>query len=269
MNRTIITAVLAVALFWIPVSSGASTVAEADSAYNKGEFAEAIALYNEIILADGRSSEILYNLGNAYTRAGDYGHAMLAFQRALRLDPSNKKAKDNISYLNFKVMEANKSELRGKKYSLEPESASFFSSVRNSIACNTASNTWAVWGAVCFCLFIVAVALYVFSRNVILRKIGFFSGFGLFVLSAVFVVFAFMAASYKSNRGVIISPKVKLHTEANMASKEAPVNLTRGTLLQVIDVFPAGVDNPKWYKVRLNSDFIGWIQASDFETVGL
>lgn len=265
--RIHIIGLLGLIALWIAPGAFARNVAEADSAYNAGDYAGAVEIYNEVLKEQGGSTELLYNLGNAYSRGGDYGRAMLAYRRALRLDPSNKEAKANISYLNYKVTEANKSELRGKKYSLEPESESFFTKVRHAIARDHASDLWATWAAVAFVLFLSSVALYIYSRNVLVRKIGFFGGFGFLGISIITLIFAFMAASYRTSAGVIISPKVKLHTEANLTSKEAPVNLTRGTCLNVIDIFPAGVDNPQWYKVRLNSDFVGWIQASDFEPV--
>ncbi len=258
-----------IAGLFAPFTAGAQelTAADADSAYNAGEFARAIDSYNYVIGHSGSSPEILFNLGNAYTKGGDYGRAMLSYQRALRLNPSDKKLKDNISYIRYKVTEANKSELRGKKFSLEPESRSFFGNIRYFIERRVSSDAWAGIAAGAFILFIGAVALYIFVENVLLRKIGFFGGFCALGICLVMLIFAFMGSGYKSSEGVITAAKVKLHTEASDESKEGQINLTKGTVMTVLDIFPEGVDNPQWYKVRLNSDFIGWIKAEDFEPV--
>lgn len=262
---------LAAILFSAPLcmsSDDVTLVSEADSAYNRGDFADAVKLYSEICDKDGISSELLFNLGNAYSRGGDYGHALVSYMRARRLDPSNQKVNQNIEYIKYKVSEANKSELRGKKYSLDSEPVPFFSSVRNRIAADHSSDLWAAWSAVMFILFILALSAYVFTSDVLVRKIGFFGGIACLAVSLILMIFSFMAASYKSDEGVIVVPKVKLHTEASLASKESPVALTRGTCMKILDTYPADGNTPQWYKVKLNSDFIGWIQSSDFEPVG-
>ncbi|MDE6006879.1 MAG: tetratricopeptide repeat protein [Muribaculaceae bacterium] len=242
-------------------------IANADSAYKSEDFGRAITLYNQILEKDGSSAELLFNLGNAYSRSGDYGHALLSYLRALRIDPSNKNVKHNIEFITYKVAEANKSELRGKKYSLDAEPTSFFYSLKKYISADHTSNLWAAWSACSFFLFILALAAYMFTSDVLVRKIGFFGGFVCLGVSLITIIFAFMAASFKSDDGVIIEPKVKLHTEASISSKESPVALTRGTAMKILDSYPAGDKNPQWYKVKLNSDFIGWIQSSDFEPV--
>lgn len=88
-------------------------------------------------------------------------------------------------------------------------------------------------------------------------------------ISLITLVFAFMAAAYKSDEGVIIGGKVRLMSEASVNSKENPVALTRGTRVTILDTFPADSSSPEWYKVRLNSDFVGWVAAPDFEAVGI
>lgn len=255
-------------LIFSALCSKAELVEQADSAYKSGDYNRAIESYRTIEQNEGVSSNLYYNMGNAYAKTGDYGHALLFYLKALRLDPSNKSARENIAYIESKVYESNQSELRGKKFSLDADSPSFLESTRLFITRDHLSDTWAIWAAVCFCLFIVCVAMYIFTGNVLLRKIGFFGGGSLLFLSALFLIFSFMAAGYKSDEGVIISPKVKLRSEASLASKESPVNLTRGTRMTILD--ETGDDaNSKWYKVRLNSDFVGWIQDNDFEGVGI
>lgn len=244
----------------------ADFVADADSAYRRGEYAKAVELYNALADEKGTSPELLCNLGNSYAKGGDYGHAMVSYLRALRLDPSNSLAKDNIKYIQSKVADSNISELRNKKLSVEPESLSFFASVKDEIARDHSSNTWAIWAAATFVLFLGCIALYIFTSNVLARKVGFFGGFAMIGISLITLIFSFMAASYKSNEGAIITPKVKLRMQASVSAKESPVFLTRGTKMTILDKIPSE-GTAEWYKVRLNSDFVGWIQASDFQPV--
>lgn len=245
----------------------AQSVAEADSAYSQGKYAEAVDIYEKIIEEKGVSAALLYNLGNARAKGGDYGKAMVAYLRALRLDPSDGMVKANIRYIESKVLEANKNELRGRKFALEPDHDSFAKTMKNFIVRDHSSNMWAAWAAGCFVAFVILLVIYIFSRVVLLRKIGFFAAGIMLGLSLIALVFAFMSATYRSDEGVITSAKVQLRTEANNTSKEVAVSLTRGTCMRILDYFPAGTGKPEWYKVKLNSDFIGWIPASDFEPV--
>jgi len=247
----------------------ASDVSAADSAYAKGNYAEAVKLYSGVAESEGMSSELFYNLGNAYAKSGDYGHALVYFLRALRLNPSNAGAADNVRYIESKVLESNRTELKGKKLSIEPEGQAFFSSVKSFICRDHLSDTWSIWAVVLFLLFVGCLAAYVFTHNVLARKIGFFGGIIFFGMSIVALAFSFMAASYTTGEGVVTGAKVRLHSEASVNSKENAVALTRGTRLWVLDSFPANSEHPQWYKVRLNSDFVGWVQSSDFEPIGM
>ena len=198
-------------------SAGAkgAEIAEADSAYNDKDYSRAISLYEEVASEKGVSVGLLYNLGNAYFQEGDYGHAMLSYLRAHRLDPSQKEVNLNLRYLRSRVEDSNKAELKGKRMRVSPDEPSFFESLHGSIATDTSSNVWAVWGAIAFILFIGGAALYIFTRSVAARKIGFFGGMLSLFASVLFVIFAVMGARAQSSRdaGVIIGFKVTLLTE--------------------------------------------------------
>lgn len=245
----------------------ADVISAADSAYVNEQYSEAISKYEDVMQTEGVSSELYFNLGNAYSKSGDYGHALVYYLRALRLDPANSKAEANMKYIESKVYDSNKAELKGKKLSLDPDASTFFSSLKRFICSRHLSDTWAIWALICFLLLVGGIALYIFTQVVVLRKIGFFSSFIFLGFTAVFVVFSFMAASYQSNDGVVVGAKVKLMTEPSAVSKEHPVALNRGTRMTVLDVFPAPPEHPQWYKVRLNSDFVGWLSSDDFVPV--
>ena len=61
--------------------------------------------------------------------------------------------------------------------------------------------------------------------------------------------------------------KVALLTEPFSTAKQSSIPLERGTKLDVIDIERGKDEKPEWYKVRLNSDIIGWIPASEFEVI--
>ena len=244
-------------------------IAAADSAYAKGEYAKAIALYENAVKEHGTSAELLCNLGNACVKAGDYGKAMLSYQRALRIDPSDSEVRNNMEFVAWRVQENNKSEIRGKKLSVMPDEPSFFENIMNLIGRRVSSNAWAITGAVCFLLFIVCAGLYVFMKDVVVRKVGFFGGGILIGLTVIFVAFAFYAArsARSDSEGVITAYKTTLYKEASATSKTNPSQLTRGTVMDVLDEEKGSNGKTSWYKVRLNSDFVGWVKSSDFELI--
>lgn len=67
--------------------TAAEAVAAAEAAYNAGDYATAIDLYEKLIRADVTGAEIDYNLGSAYFQAADLGRALLHFRRAQEIMP--------------------------------------------------------------------------------------------------------------------------------------------------------------------------------------
>jgi tetratricopeptide (TPR) repeat protein len=70
--------------------------AKANQEYAAGHFKEAINGYEALIGAGEWSANLFYDLGNAYFRSGDFGHAILNYQRALALEPHHPEAQANL-----------------------------------------------------------------------------------------------------------------------------------------------------------------------------
>ena len=261
---------LAISIITIRVIA-APSVSEADSAYNSGNYLRAIEIYSEIANTYGVSAPLLFNLGNAYLQQDDYGNAMLCYQKAKKLDPSNRQINSNLTYLAGKVEDANKAEQKGKRKKVSEETPNFFQTIHTSVAQNTSSNTWAGWAAACFLLFSGCVALYLFSSNVLMRKTGFFGGFILLGLSMIFLVCSYTSAAEAENHdyGIILTFKTVLHTEPTMdsSSEKNEGTLTRGTKIRLVSEETDAEGNVTWYKVRLNSDYIGWVEAKDIAVI--
>lgn len=69
----------------------------ATDAYFRGDYAAAIAAYEQLDRQGIVSADLTYNLGVAYFRVGQLGHAIWAFERAAALDPDAEDARYNLA----------------------------------------------------------------------------------------------------------------------------------------------------------------------------
>ena len=67
-----------------------------NDAYATGDFATAISSYEAALQAGADSTDLWFNLGNAFYRAGQTGRAALAYEKALRRDPGDEQARKNL-----------------------------------------------------------------------------------------------------------------------------------------------------------------------------
>ena len=69
---------------------------KANQEYAQGHFKEAISGYEALVRAGQWSANVFYDLGNAYFRTGDFGRAILNYERALALEPHHAEATANL-----------------------------------------------------------------------------------------------------------------------------------------------------------------------------
>src|SRR5262249_18536601 len=70
--------------------------AKANQQYAQGHFKEAIASYEGLVRGGERNANLFYDLGNAYFRTGNFGRAILNYERALALEPHHPEATANL-----------------------------------------------------------------------------------------------------------------------------------------------------------------------------
>src|SRR6266481_352203 len=73
-----------------------SDFAKANQDYARGNFKEAISGYETLVGSGQRSENLFYHLGNAYFRTGDFGRAILNYERALVLERHHPEATANL-----------------------------------------------------------------------------------------------------------------------------------------------------------------------------
>lgn len=87
---------------------------QAESAYNDGDYQQAITLYETVIANGARNSQIYFNLGNAYYLADDLGRALVNYRRAHELNPRD-------SDINF-----NMNRVRGQRIDIQGDETDVF-----------------------------------------------------------------------------------------------------------------------------------------------
>ena len=102
MKKTLILLLLATAL-----NAAAQTpqqlMQRGNDAYAKGDFVAAAQAYNAVLDAGYESADLYYNLGNVYYRQEEYGLSILNYERALRLKPNFRDAKQNLDLADSKT----------------------------------------------------------------------------------------------------------------------------------------------------------------------
>ncbi len=238
-------------------------------AYREGKYAEAAEIWSRLAEETGTSADLYYDIGNAYCAEGDLGHARLYYERANRLAPGNEPMATNLRYVISKVDDANKATMQGKRGTVVPDDPGFLQTVHQNVARDHTSDYWALYALFSFLLLLGAIALYLFPSNVAARKTGFFTAIIFLFFSVVFVTFSVMArnAAESHDFGVITAYKIELLTEPSSGSKPSASPLTQGTKVKLLTEESDVEGNVAWYKVRLNSNYVGWIPASDLEVI--
>mgnify|MGYP002709029981 CR=1 FL=1 len=132
-----------------------TTLTQANEAYGQEDYITAIELYEQTLREQGVSSDLYYNLGNAYYKHNEFAKAILNYERALLLNPGNEDARFNLEMANTHIVDK-----------IDPVGKFFLSVWIDSLRNFLSSNTWAVIGIVSFLLFIGGLYLYLFSKSV-------------------------------------------------------------------------------------------------------
>lgn len=240
------------------IISGEALAQQADSAYSADNFVMAEALYLKALEAGGSSSTLFYNLGNAYYRQGNLGKAIVNYERALKLDPTNADARANLEFVNSKITDK------------QIDSGSYMDSVWEGTVGMFHADTWAIVALVLFAIFLGAIAAYIFSSAVAVKKASFFGGLVVFALTVCAVIVSFAAANrVNSDRyAIILPPSSQLSTSPREARSHAEQAflLHEGTKVEIID----SIANPgegMWYEVLVGHGERAWVKASEVERI--
>jgi tetratricopeptide (TPR) repeat protein len=227
------------------------TKAGADSAYIRGDFQQAIQIYEEL-LSGGEAAELYYNLGNAYYKADDIARAILNYERALLLEPGNADIRANLELARAKTIDK-----------VEPTPEIFFVTWGKSLVNVMSSNQWAYVSIAAFLLLICAVVAFVMAKSVALKKTGFFGGVVMLIIVILANIFAMQQKSRLQNRSnaIVITPSVSVRSTPS-ESGTALFVLHEGHKVEIKDA-----SMKSWKEIRLEDGKVGWVPDSSIEVI--
>ena len=222
------------------------------AAYTEGDFAGALQDWEEIRSAGLMSRELYYNLGNAYFKNGEIAPAILWYERALKLDPSDKDVRHNLEYARSLTQDR-----------IEEVPEIIFEQWGHALCYLLPSNTWAVLGLVFLATAIAMALLYLLGSTPGRRRVGFFVGIVCFILSINGWDFAQwqMREARAQDRAIVMRPVSSVKSSPSAESAKDLFILHEGTRVKILD------NVGSYTNIELGDGRQGWIPASDIEVI--
>lgn len=238
-------------LMLMPLSANAITKQNADDEYAKGNYQQAIKDYQEI-LKTGVSSEIYYNLGNAYYRTDNITQALLAYERALQLSPGDNDIRFNLQYARSKTIDK-----------ITPETEMFFVTWYNSLVNFTSVDRWANTAIVSIVMALLLILVFLFAPQMWARKSGFYGSAVFLLLFAFANLFAFQQKhELETKQGaIVIAPTVNVKKSPAASGTDVFV-IHEGTRVDITD---RGMK--QWRGIKLADGREGWLKTSQIEEI--
>lgn len=224
---------------------------KANDLYKNGRYDTAIILYNDILKSGVESSELYFNIGNAYFKKKDISNAILNYERAHKLAPGDDDINFNLQLAQTMIVD---------KINILPEF--FLLSWLRNFRELFSTDAWAKISITLFIFVLIITGIYLYTNRLWLKKISFWLGI-------VFIVFSIMALynSYSTKKAIesqswaiVMTPSVTIKSSPDEDGTDLFV-IHEGTKVWINDK----VEN--WLKIRIADGNNGWIKKTDIEAI--
>ncbi len=219
---------------------------KANTAYNQGNYTEAIEGYNEILESGNISAELYYNLANSYYKENKVAPSIYYYEKALQLDPNDEDIRNNLAFAQSMAID-----------DIQESPRVGFDAFYSDMTSSLSYNGWA-WVAVTFSvLFAVFFLIYYFSIVSLLKRLFFTLALVSVIIAVGSVYFAYsQEQNMKNSRyAIVFAEEAIVRSEPTLRSEEAFL-LHEGTKLQVLETYQ------NWIKLELANGTQGWIDKS-------
>jgi tetratricopeptide (TPR) repeat protein len=229
-----------------------ATLDSANAAYQKNDFDKAIKLYESIIVKDKlESSELYFNLGNAYYKKNNIAYAVLNYERAKKLNPNDDDINYNLKLVNQKIED---------KIDAAPQL--FLSEWKNGVVDLMSERAWSIFCILLVIVTLVLFAIFVAARNNGFKKTGFFGG-AIFLIIAIITFFMaqnkYNFTKYKHD-AIVTSPSITVNGSPNEKGTKLFV-IHEGTKLNILQA------EGDWIEIKIANGNVGWIKNNSITAI--
>ncbi|MDR2622454.1 MAG: tetratricopeptide repeat protein [Dysgonamonadaceae bacterium] len=223
----------------------------ANDAYAKGDYAKAVEFYEAALKENGQSAAVYYNLGNSYYKANKIAPSILNYERALLLEPGNGDIRFNLEIAKLKTVDK-----------IEPIGEFFLTSWFRSVEDSMSTDAWSKFAIVCFIFLIVSLFLFFFSRKIGIKKVGFYAGICLLVLTILGNIFAYNQKKSLTQRdsAIIFVPTTTIKSSPADSGTDLFI-LHEGAKVKL----KSKIGN--WNEIETADGNIGWIKSEEIAVI--
>ena len=251
-------ATLLALLLMLPIGAGAaenypdSLWKAGVDAYSAGQWAQAASDWTDLTATGLRSKELYYNLGNAWFKAGEIAPAILNYERALRLDPSNSDIRYNLEFARAQTQD---------RIDKVPEF--ILKTWTRKLSYLLSSNAWAGLSLFLLALTLALVLLFLLGPTVRARRTGFFTGIVALLLTLMCWGFArsLKSAAERHDDAIVMRPVSSVTSSPSSDAAKSLFILHEGTKVKILDEVSGFTD------IELADGRRGWIATSDIERI--
>ena len=206
----------------------------------------------EQILNDGKhSSELYYNLGNAYYRLNQVAESIYFFEKAKQLAPENQDIQINSSFAQNMTLDA-----------IEPLPESQLAQIQKRVFELFSTDMWSKLTLLLLWLSALLFLGYLFTKTTRLKRGYFFLSLVLFLffMGSFLITFFKYSTSHQTQYAILFSKQIDTWSEPNQQGDLLFV-LHEGTKLQLLDSLA------EWQKIRIANGSEGWLLNADLRNL--
>ena len=219
--------------------------------FSSWNYREALQIWTDLYTTGSRSANLAYNIGNANFKLNNIPGAILFYERAYLLNPTDEDINYNLSIARTLIVD---------RFQEIPEL--FFVRWYNLTSLLLSTNSWAKISIVSFILCLLLLSLYIYSTRYRYKVLGFWLGVSFFITTLVSFSLSLRSKYlvYDSHKAIISSPVVN--------GKSSPANsgtdlfvLHEGTKVFIED------EVGEWLEIRVSDGNIGWVPTNSLEII--
>ena len=219
----------------------------ANHAYEKENYEQAAIQYQQLIDEGFNNADLYFNLGNTYYKTNQVALSILNFEKALKLDPSNKKFEHNLSLAYLQT-----------KDQLEPLPQLFFVKWWHSFLSQNTDSQWSKKSITFIWIAFIFLVIYLFLKK---KWLKYLAGILLF-LNVFYFFMAYQKNKFDNNNemAIVMQNDIELKETPNKNATTI-TNLPEGLKLQIMDQ----VD--EWSQVKLEDGTSAWVKTISLERI--